>query len=78
MTEFVDASPPYGLGVANEVAAGIDLWGHYGEINGFQNGMWYLPAQKATLVTMINFNQGGRDSTIRDALLTVLDQQFTP
>jgi D-alanyl-D-alanine carboxypeptidase len=78
MTRFVDASPPYGLGVANEVAAGVELWGHYGEINGFQTEMWYLPEQKATLVTMINFNQGGRDSTIRDSLLTVLDQQFTP
>ena len=56
----------------------MQLWGHYGEINGFQTEMWYLPEQKATLVTMINFVQGGRDSTIRDALLTVLDQQFTP
>ena len=78
MTQFVNSSPPYGLGVANEVVAGVDLWGHYGEINGFQTEMWYLPKQKATLVTMTNFNQGGRDGTIRDALLTVLDQEFTP
>ena len=40
--------------------------------------MWYLPEKQATLVTMVNFNQGGRDSTIRDALLTVLDQELTP
>jgi D-alanyl-D-alanine carboxypeptidase len=78
MTHFVDASPPYGLGLANEDAAGLELWGHYGEINGFQTEMWYLPERKATVVTMINFNQGGRDSTIRDALLTVLDQSSTP
>jgi D-alanyl-D-alanine carboxypeptidase len=78
MTHFVDSSPPYGFDVANEVVAGVELWGHYGEINGFQTEMWYLPEQKATLVTMINFNQGGRDSTIRDALLTVLDQRLTP
>jgi D-alanyl-D-alanine carboxypeptidase len=77
MTDFVDASPPYGLGLANEVAAGVELWGHYGEINGFQTEMWYLPELKSTLVTMVNFNQGGRDSTIRDALLTVLDQELT-
>jgi D-alanyl-D-alanine carboxypeptidase len=76
MTDFVDASPPYVLGLANEVAAGVELWGHYGEINGFQTEMWYLPERKATLVTMTNFNQGGRDSTIRDALLTVLDQEM--
>ena len=43
MTRFVDSSPPYGLGLANEVAAGVQLWGHYGEINGFQTEMWYLP-----------------------------------
>ena len=78
MTDFVDASPPYGLGLANEVAAGVELWGHYGDINGFQTEMWYLPEKKATLVTMVNFNQGGRDSTIRDALLTVLDQELAP
>jgi hypothetical protein len=40
--------------------------------------MWYLPELKSTLVTMVNFNQGGRDSTIRDALLTVLDQELAP
>ena len=78
MTHFVDSSPPYGLGLAKEVAAGVELRGHYGEINGFQTEMSYLPEKKATLVTMINFSQGGRDSTIRDALLTVLDQQLTP
>jgi len=43
MTDFVDASPPCGLGLANEVAAGVELWGHDGEINGFQTEMWYLP-----------------------------------
>jgi hypothetical protein len=77
MTDFVDASPPYGLGLANEVAAGVELRGHYGEINGFQTEMWYLPEKKATLVTMMNFSQGGRDSTIRDALLGVLDQELS-
>jgi D-alanyl-D-alanine carboxypeptidase len=77
MTNFVDASTPYGLGLANESVAGVELWGHYGEINGFQTEMWYLPEQKATLVTMINFIRGGRDTAVRDALLDTLVQELT-
>jgi hypothetical protein len=49
MTDFVDASPPYGLGLASEVAAGVELWGHYGDINGFQTEMWYLPERRPRL-----------------------------
>ena len=61
MTDFVDASPPYGLGLAKEVAAGVELWGHYGDINGFQTEMWYLPEKKATLVTMVNSTKAAPD-----------------
>lgn len=81
MTRFIDADlrPPfeaYGLGVARQRYRGIELWGHPGDVFGFQAEMWYLPKVRTTVVTVTNWHPPEHDTLYRDALLDVLRKHF--
>ncbi len=53
MTDF-QGSHRYGLGARRTSKGDRVAWGHGGSLDGFQTGMWYLPAIDASVVVMWN------------------------
>jgi len=79
MTDF-DATG-YGLGARTTFKGDREAWGHGGSLDGFQTGMWYLPAIDASVVLM--WNRWPRDTgtvtnRLAERLVDRLDPDTTP
>jgi hypothetical protein len=79
MTEF--ARKGYGLGVRRAIKGDREAWGHGGSLDGFQTGMWYLPAIDASVVIM--WNRWPHDTArvtdrLAEPLVDRLDPDVTP
>jgi Beta-lactamase len=79
MTDFNHKG--YGLGARRTIRGDREAWGHGGSLDGFQTGMWYLPAIDASVVIM--WNRWPRDTArvtdrLAEPLVDRLDPDLTP
>ncbi len=71
----------YGLGTRTTFKGDRVAWGHGGSLDGFQAGMWYLPAIDASVVVMWNrwpHDTGTVTNRIAERLVDRLDPDTTP
>jgi D-alanyl-D-alanine carboxypeptidase len=71
----------YGLGARTTFKGDREAWGHGGSLDGFQTGMWYLPAIDAAVVIM--WNRWPHDTArvtdrLAERLVDRLDPDTTP
>jgi D-alanyl-D-alanine carboxypeptidase len=71
-----DEPGSYGLGVAYELIAGYDAFGHIGELPGFTADLWHLPELRVTVAAMQNRYEPG-DHRIARALVDTLADALT-
>lgn len=79
MTEF--HSKDYGLGTRSTAKGDREAWGHGGSLDGFQTGMWYLPAIDSSVVVMWNrwpHDTGKVSNRLAERLVDRLDPDTTP
>jgi Beta-lactamase len=74
MTRFMPAEfpPEYGLGLARDRLAGVEAWGHPGDVIGFHAELWYLPKYRATIAALGNYQTGeflGPQRALAEALI---------
>jgi D-alanyl-D-alanine carboxypeptidase len=79
MTDFNTRG--YGLGARTSFKGDREAWGHGGSLDGFQTGMWYLPAIDASVVLM--WNRWPHDTArvtdrLAERLVDRLDPDTTP
>lgn len=71
----------YGLGARTTFKGDREAWGHGGSLDGFQAGMWYLPAIDASVVVMWNrwpHDTGKAIDRLAERLVDRLDPDTTP
>ena len=68
----------YGFGVKNGAFEGSELWGHSGADKTYWSMMFYFPAEKMTLVTLVNTNNtpNNAQALFNQVALTVLGKQL--
>ncbi|MFN8519742.1 MAG: serine hydrolase [Chloroflexota bacterium] len=79
MVEF--NAKDYGLGARGAIKGDREAWGHGGSLDGFQTGMWYLPAIDASVVVMWNrwpHDTGRVTDRLAEQLVDRLDPDTTP
>jgi D-alanyl-D-alanine carboxypeptidase len=71
----------YGLGARRSIKGDREAWGHGGSLDGFQTGMWYLPAIDASVVVMWNrwpHETARVTDRLAEPLVDRLDPDVTP
>ncbi|MET0773141.1 MAG: serine hydrolase [Candidatus Limnocylindrales bacterium] len=71
----------YGLGARTTLKGDREAWGHGGSLDGFQTGMWYLPAIDASVVIMWNrwpHSTARVTDRLAEPLVDRLDPDVTP
>jgi CubicO group peptidase (beta-lactamase class C family) len=79
MTDF--GKRGYGLGARTTFKGDREAWGHGGSLDGFQTGMWYLPAIDTSVVIMWNrwpHDTGRVADRLAERLVDRLDPDTTP
>lgn len=75
MTDFGPRG--YGLGTRRSIKGDREAWGHGGSLDGFQTGMWYLPAIDTSVVVMWN-RWPHETARVTDRLAEPLVDRFDP
>ena len=72
---FTNGAPaPYGFGLASSKEFGRDVIGHGGALRGWRSHRLYVPAERVSIVVMLNFLADAGGAAL-DALAAVLDER---
>jgi D-alanyl-D-alanine carboxypeptidase len=82
MTQFIPAEypPAYGLGLGRDTLAGVEAWGHPGDVIGFHAELWYLPKYRATIAALGNYQTGeflGPQRALAEVLIAEVVNELT-